>query len=282
MKIKIKDKVPVGNEPMPAYRRQVFHAGDKVFVASDHTGGICLHPEHYAIKVANRDLSKCADLKPKDAKGPDQPVYCVAHIDLHQHTRADFENALFDEVPEKPFQVIVLHVTNLQSLDSKHESSDNFVWLSMKDRNAYESSNTSLKQFLSLSFEEAQALASKPKLIDLEVSLTSKLTELLKITHPDYTNELYAFQLSCQAWLMNDGAPEKEHHGITIRAPQCEEEWLAPFAPLTEELLCKRIGRTEETHTAAAELFKQIKSNEKDGLKKAIESFLSLTTTPQK
>lgn len=277
MEINIKQQEDVPEDKVPSYDRHVFQIDEKVLVASDHTSGICLNEAKNAVKVANRDLSQIRRLEVADPKLEDQLVYCIAHIDLDVHHREDFEDALFVTRPD-PQQVIVLHVSNVTSLSLPHDSRKNgFVWLSMKNREAYRMASDWLPEFLKLDFEEATEMAGASIRDDLAPEIQRKYPNLLNITHPGDATSKHAFRLLCEAYLLCNGETKKEIEGISIHAPMSLKDWLAPFGAKPEDdnaidEIAAMIG-TGEIQTKVKNVLRAVGEKAQD-LKSPINAFL--------
>jgi len=165
----------------------------------------------------------------------------VCHINTNRTSFATSPEPLIPGVPLFPpaltgQKVIALQVATSDSLPDdptvQHTDAGNdYVWLSMKSREAYKRVSDWLPQLLDLSFDDAVQIANARDRGALPPRIQDAYTKLLDITHPGDPTASLAFRLLCEAWKEVKVTGNTEVSGFPITAPSGLEEWVAPFSP---------------------------------------------------
>lgn len=273
------------------WQQRLFKSYELPLVLRDHTRGIYLPSGALdSAKVANVEFKDHVALAA--TTGVRNQVHVVAHLGTAD-TRTSVQGDLFDPpVGVSDCNSIILQVTR-ESITSVSEFSGNFIWFSMKDRNAYEQIGQWLSEFLKLTFEQAKQLAAFKTRADAH-EFEAEFSHFLDIILPGRMENLLAFRLLCEATKVvaeentkrtarsEQTSNTAELSGITIHAPEQLEQWLAPFGKKPEDVkaiehVAGMIG-SGDLKKAAEKVLKTVK--DQNNPSSAITGFLEAVESP--
>jgi hypothetical protein len=266
--------------------RQVFsttnHTGRQL-VLHDNSKGLNLPPRGpRSLNVAAVSFDHVVgNVQPDDLASP---VRMVAHIG---GTREDVVNLLTLHTSIAPRLAVILEVSSQEAVPLPSIESTNFVWLSMKSREAYKRVSDWLPQFLDLSFKDAVKIAKATDRTELDPDLQQRYAQLLDITHPGDPSASLAFRLFCEAWTLNNGQTTK-HDGISITPPDSLDRWVTPFKVGTTTSYNTAVAAmmgTPSLRAKAADVLNAAERNDQTELKSAADAFVfacsPITQTPE-
>lgn len=215
------------------WRRKILRVGDIPIVLHDHRaennlqGAVTVERgQVLRANVADADFinhASCCALPGK---------VTVNHIVAHIQNRDTFAAACFPEGLNRR-QMIVLQSTTSSSLSDDHADAKTFIWLSMKNQEAYKKVEDWIGQFLELSIADAKkiaALQSRSEVSGELEYLEDKYSKFLNVILPGSIDAPLALHLLCEAWICTNGKESKIESGIMVHAPQNLNSWLRPFA----------------------------------------------------
>jgi len=204
--------------------------------------------------------------------------------DVNQSILLDNTKSLIDGVgvnvePER-YQLALVHLSDIKSLGELSERCDRVVIYSGGGKPAHQ-----LYPGIQPPISEEYPIPGP---------ILRKICKLAQVVKSDnewhkcierlFNDEPFlAFSLLCEAYLLCDGEPSREVHGITIHAPTALKDWLAPFEINHEDenatnQLAGMIG-TGELKTKVTDVLQAV-MKEDNNLKSAIEAFLTATSEP--
>jgi hypothetical protein len=229
-------RIPIGTIGINYKQHEVHVAGSCPLLLRDHReveeapGAVTI--ENGVVTRANVADVTFPNAELKEGISITDPLHVVCHLTEDRENIQFLEPAAPGAENAKAPRLVILHVSagaDRVSLPSKAD--ERAVWLSMASRTAYAKVDVWLKQFLNLSFEDAEKIAKSPERAVLDPKIQQKYAQLLDITHPGDPAAPLAFHLLCEAWKIKNIDLKDDCEGIPITAPSNLTVWLAPFSP---------------------------------------------------
>jgi len=296
--------IPQNPAPNHRWKQRIFkskHYPHTLLVLHDHSVGLYVPGSTYdALQVADQEFKEL--VVSGDDDGSD-PIHAIVHAENRKMFTGDFFSPLTERGAPDSRKRIVLQVSRTSSVASLSESEESVVWLSMKDRAAYQRIAEWLPEFLKLDFETAAKIADSAKhgIRTKVAGYEENYAHLLDVILPKRVENLLALRLLCESWLLihwNQGSSFPRRNdlsnalgisvddyrlpaGVRLNSPESLDDWFRPFgenhdgdriASITEGL------RAEDTKSSVLSFFKSFKTRSELDFSSVAELYLSLYT----